>query len=254
MRNVDAVCEEITSKEKALNLLFLSVGTLQVGGETEEGLYYPMALTIYGRNRFISNLLPLLRRGQGLRRVVTTYSAGWEGQIHMDDFQGRQLGLRGTQGHQASITTLALEAHHKTAPEVSFVHNFPGAVESGIARGDIGWLMRFLKTIFAILGSLVHIPLEEAGDRHLFFCTSARFSNGASDAAGGAPLGEELEYARGIDCQPASGVYSVDQNGESAGASVEKLLASFRERSLAEQIMQKIDADVNKALAPSVDK
>lgn len=52
--------------------------------------------------------------------------------------------------HEASITTLALERHHKLAPEVSFVHNFPGVVELGIARGSLGGLTRVLKTIWAI--------------------------------------------------------------------------------------------------------
>ena len=31
IRNVDVVCEEIKSKEKAINLLFLTIGTLQAG-------------------------------------------------------------------------------------------------------------------------------------------------------------------------------------------------------------------------------
>lgn len=30
MRNVDAICSELSSKEKAINLLFLTVGTLQI--------------------------------------------------------------------------------------------------------------------------------------------------------------------------------------------------------------------------------
>ena len=64
------------------------------------------------------------------------------------------------------------------------MHNFPGAVESGIVRGSIGWLVRFLKTVWGVLGSWVHIPLEEAGDRHVFFCTSARSSNGSDEESG----------------------------------------------------------------------
>jgi hypothetical protein len=97
----------------------------------------------------------------------------------------------------ASVMTLALEAHHKAAPEVSFVQNFPGAVESGIARGSSGGLIRVLKTIYAVLGPLVHIPLVEAGDRHLFLCTSARYCAGPEDSTAGVPLVDGLTLARG---------------------------------------------------------
>lgn len=69
----------------------------------------------------------------------------------MDNFQGWDLGLMKNQGHTASITTLALEGHQLAFPNVLYVHNFPGAVESGIGRGSIGFLMRFLKTVFALL-------------------------------------------------------------------------------------------------------
>ncbi|KAF8214084.1 hypothetical protein K438DRAFT_1706355 [Mycena galopus ATCC 62051] len=249
MRNVDEICNELVSKEEVVNLLFLSVGTLESGIKTEEGLHYPSALTIYARNRFIAKLLPLIRRADSLRRVVSVYGATFEGQISMADFQAWKLGRMASQGHDASITTLALEAHHKTAPEVAFIHNFPGAVESGISRGSIGPLMRVLKTIFAVLGPLVHIPLVEAGDRHLFLCTSARFSAGPEDATAGVPLVEGLVLARGTDGQIGSGVYSIDANGDSASPKVEKLLAQLRSQGLVERVRENIESDINAALA-----
>ncbi|KAI9686480.1 MAG: hypothetical protein M1822_003491 [Bathelium mastoideum] len=251
MRNVDEICNELASKEKAINLLFLSVGTLQTGFKTEEGLHYHTALTIYARNRFLSNLLPLVRRADCLRRVVSVFGATMEGRINMNDFQCWNLGRMEAYGHEASVVTLALEAHHKTAPEVSFIHNFPGAVQSGIARGSIGALMRVLKTIFALLGPLVHMPLEEAGDRHLFLCTSARFSAGPEDATAGVPLVEGLDLARGIDGQSGSGVYSIDANGESAKPRVEGLLARLKSEGMVERVWEKIESDVNAALAYS---
>lgn len=206
------------------------------------------ALTTYARNRYIEKLLPLVKRATSLRRVVSVYGATFEGQIDMDHFQGWGFSPMKDQGHTASITTLALEGHQKACPEVSYVHNFPGAVESGIARGSIGWIMRFLKTVFAILGPLVHIPLEEAGQRHLFLCTSARFSAGADDAAPGVPLIEGLEYSRGTTGKPGSGVYSIDANGDSASPKVEKLLAGLREGGAVQKIMDNIACDIGNAL------
>ena len=169
----------------------------------------------------------------------------------MTDFQGWNLGRMAGQGHMASITTLALEAHRKTAPEVSFIHNFPGAVESGIARGSIGPLMRVLKTIFAVLGSLVHIPLAEAGDRHVFFCTSARFSTDPEDPTAGVPLIGEMALAKGTDGQIGSGVYSIDANGESISFKIEKLLAQLRSQGLVERVQENIEFDIVKALSTS---
>lgn len=106
----------------------------------------------------------------------------------------------------ATVKTLALEAHHKTAAKVSFIHDIPGAVESGVARGSIGWLMWFLKTVFAVLGPLVHIRLEEEVNAILSFCTSARFSAGPEDPTGGVTLFDGLDLARGTDGQIGSGV------------------------------------------------
>ena len=170
-------------------------------------MHYPAALTIHARSRFISNLLPLMRRGKGLRRFVSVFGATYEGPISMADFQGWHLGRMENQGHTASIVTLALDAHHGAAPEVSFVHNFPGAVKSGIARGDIGALMRVLKTVFTVLGPLVHVPLVEAGNRHVFLCTSARFPAGPEDGTAGVPLVDGLAVARGSDGLIGSGMY-----------------------------------------------
>ncbi|KAK1079025.1 hypothetical protein LTR48_008255, partial [Friedmanniomyces endolithicus] len=80
MRNVDTVCQEIKRKEKAINLVCLSQGTLyntdgnspasnaqhnnkrqrliEQSTVTDEGLRTPIALTYYSRMRFLTNLSP----------------------------------------------------------------------------------------------------------------------------------------------------------------------------------------------------
>lgn len=70
----------------------------------------------------------------------------------MADFQAWNLGRMKNYSHEASITTPALETNHNAALEVSFLHNFPGAVVSSIAGGQIGGLICFLKTVCAMLG------------------------------------------------------------------------------------------------------
>lgn len=111
--------------------------------------------------------------------------------------------------------------------------------------------MRTLKTIWGILGSLVHIPLEEAGDRHVFLCTSSRFparEDEATAAASGVPLCEGLEVARGIDSSSGSGVYSIDDKGESSGAKIERVVAGLVREGMIETVRGRICSDIEGAL------
>ncbi|THY62930.1 hypothetical protein D6C97_03076 [Aureobasidium pullulans] len=251
MRNVDEICETIKQKEKSVNLLFLTIGTLQTGKTTVEGLHYPAAIAVHARNRFINNLLPLINNATSLRRVISVFIATLEGEIQMDDFQGWHMKLMANRDHAASITTLSLESHHKDNPNVSFVHNFPGVIKSGITRGTSGVVLTALKAVVRIFGSLFYMPAEEAGDRHVFLSTSARYSAGEKDEAAGVPLSvaPDLSFARGTDGKLASGVYSINASGESAGEKVENALASLRSRGMTQKVMDTIDTDIEKALA-----
>ncbi|THW69377.1 hypothetical protein D6D19_08419 [Aureobasidium pullulans] len=242
MRNVDEICETIKQKEKSVNLLFLTIGTLQTGKTTVEGLHYPAAIAVHARNRFINNLLPLINNATSLRRVIS---------IQMDDFQGWHMKLMANRDHAASITTLSLESHHKDNPKVSFVHNFPGVIKSGITRGTSGVVLTALKAVVRIFGSLLYMPAEEAGDRHVFLSTSARYCAGEKDETAGVPLSvaPDLSFARGTDGKLASGVYSINASGESAGVKVEDALASLRSRGMTQKVMDTINTDIEKALA-----
>ncbi|KAI4765022.1 hypothetical protein E4T52_00151 [Aureobasidium sp. EXF-3400] len=253
IRNVDEVCKTIEQNEKTVNLLFLTIGTLQTGQTTVEGLHYPAALAVHARNRFISNLMPLVNNATSLRRVVSVFIATLEGEIQMDDFQGWHMKLMANRDHAASITTLSLESHHKENPNVSFIHNFPGVVKSGITRGTSGPVMTVLKAVVRVFGSLFYMPADEAGDRHVFLATSARYAVGSSNSAAGVPVFvvDGLSLARGTDGRPGSGVYSIDASGESASPKVEAALASLRSRGMVEKVMDTINADTERALAVS---
>lgn len=169
----------------------------------------------------------------------------------MDDFQGWHMKLMANRDHAASITTLSLESHHRDYRKVSFVHNFPGVIKSGITRGTSGVVLTALKAVVRIFGSLFYMPAEEAGDRHVFLSTSARYSVGEKDEAAGVPLSvaPDLSFARGTDGKMASGVYSINASGESAGEKVEEALASLRSRGMTGKVMDTINTDIEKALA-----
>lgn len=214
--------------------------------ETTEGLHVVMALGYFSRNRFIINLLPLIQQAKDLRRVVTVFAGTKEGPIFFDDFQGWNVPFLSGRGHATSLITLSLEAIQKKAPEVSFVHDFPGPVKSGIARGTKGAAFTLMKAVSFVLGPFMYIPNKESGERHLFLATSAKYPASANDSAAGVPLTDGIVVATGTDGKPATGVYSIDQVGESAGPKVEELLAKFRNEGMVEKVWTHTEEELNK--------
>ena len=127
------------------------------------------------------------------------------------------------------------------APTVSFIHDYPGFVKSGLARGTTG-ITWGLMTLAQLLSPLLSIPEQESGARHLFLATSARFraKEGVEEAV---PLGEGVKVARGNDGVEGSGVYSIDQNNDSAGAAVEELLKNYRKEGTMEKVWEMIEEE-----------
>jgi hypothetical protein len=123
---------------------------------------------------------------------------------------------------------MSLEALAKKAPNVSFIHDYPGPVKTGLGRGTTGVAMFLFKTVFKIIGPLINVPSEECGERHLFLVTSAKYP-ADEDAVGnsGVPLEDGVAVANGISGKVGSGVYSIGFDGESTGHKVEELMARF---------------------------
>lgn len=224
MREVDRVCGEIAQREKAINLLFMSQGTLDMHAQTSEGLGLLGALSYYSRIRFMMKLLPLLKLGKGLRRVVSVFTATKEGPFNVEDMDLRHVNLRSimqVRGHGATMMTLGMESLSADAPEVGFVHNFPGFVQTSIGDTMPGLLGVVMRTIGHVSGLFLRIPGDEVGERHLFFATSARFGGSGEGIAM-----DGLQPAKGTDGKVKSGMYSVDEFGEPG--KTEELLAGMR--------------------------
>jgi hypothetical protein len=210
--------------------------------ETEEGMSYIMSLTYFGRMRMAKNLLPLLQRATGLRRVVSSFTGAKEGRVYDDDWQMKEgkVPLTTARGHGATMMTLGLAALAKGAPDVSFVHAFPGTVKTSIVRRDDGAILRMVdlvsKALFFVTG---YTPIVEVGERHTFYSTSARYPPKKSAeqlGAAGVELPEGVSVASGVDGSVGGGVYSVDPYGESADAKVEELLASYTRDGTADKL------------------
>lgn len=207
---------------------------------TAEGLPYIAALTYYGRVRFMVNLLPLLRAATGLRRVVSVFAGTFEGPVFPDDWQGRNVPMSKGRGHVTSMITMAHLKLAEQAPEVSFLQNYPGAVKTNILRGDEGLGMLLMAPVFVLL-RLVHVlpPVsqQECGERQTYYCTSGMYPAAQDgDGAGGVPLPDGLEIARGVDGKTGSGVYSVSWDGEVGKSKVEKIIRENREAGLVDKL------------------
>jgi hypothetical protein len=96
------------------------------------------------------NLLPLLRRATDLRRVVTVFAGSKEGQIVTDDFPAHNLGITSIRGHVTSMMSLGFEAIVKQAPDVSFIHDYPGFVETGLSREIKGPAAAIIRVVFNV--------------------------------------------------------------------------------------------------------
>ncbi|KAI1823887.1 hypothetical protein F4861DRAFT_301313 [Xylaria intraflava] len=246
IKNVDEVCRYIQGREETINLLFLTSGTLTTGKHTTEDLHYPIALGYYCRMRFIANLLPQIRRAPGLRRVVTVLSGGKEGKVFTDDLHGNRVSIMSLRGHIASITTIALSALAKCAPEVSFIHAFPGFVKTDLAREFTGLGATILKAIATpIFACIPSIPIDESGERHLYLATSARFPprDGKGGDAGAVALGAGIGLAVGADGNIGGGVYSIDPEAEGTSQKVQDLMERFAKDKTAEDVWKKTEAE-----------
>lgn len=194
-----------------------------------------MSLAHYSRARFIANLLPLIQRATGLRRVVSVFAGTKEGQVHTDDYQGSKLSILSARGHTATLITLTMAHFAEQAPTVSFVHDFPGHVQSGIGRGFKG-VLGALSKVYDAIGPLFSTPPDEVSERHLFYATSDKYPALSQSKGTAVPLPEGISVAKGIYGKPGSGVYTVDNKGEECGAAVVALLDGLRAKGVAEEI------------------
>ncbi|KAK9241715.1 hypothetical protein V1506DRAFT_574791 [Lipomyces tetrasporus] len=243
IRVVDEVCREIKAKEKVVNLLFLSQGVPSMDrNETSEHLHLLTALTYYSRLRFITNLLPTIQASTALRRIVYVAGGGNEGPLDHTDFPALRVPLAALRGHLCSLVTLGLEAVARTAPDVSFVHDYPGTVRTTLLSRMKGLRGVVIRTYAFVLGWWVCVPLEESGERHLYLATSARFP-AAGKGVLSVPLGEGEEVAVGSTGEVGGGMYSVGWDGESASEGVRELLKGLRETGMVEEVWKHTEGE-----------
>ncbi|RFU26899.1 hypothetical protein B7463_g9453, partial [Scytalidium lignicola] len=235
MKEVDRVCDEIKSKEKKIDILFVSPGYITMGAkeETQEGIDTLHALRYYARLRFIYNLLPLLNASPSAR-VISILAAGKEKPLDTTDLEVRHnYDAIKAAGVATTQMTLALEELARENPSIAFIHKFPGLVNTGVIARFLTnsaagiWFLpaMFAKWVLLPVVNLFITTPDEAGERGLFIATSSRYPPAEpKEGRFSVPLPAGVQVARSsiVRDGKGNGVYRLGEVDESAPDSGEE--------------------------------
>jgi hypothetical protein len=191
--------------------------------ESSEGIDVGLALRYYSRLRFVQNLLPLLDASAS-PRVIAILAGGKEGELDLHDLECKvNFSAIKAAGVGATQITLAFEELAKTHPKITFIHKYPGFVNTGALDKILDSVPGFL-AIPAQLAKWLLVPIlnvfaattkEVAGERGLFLATSARYPPTEPEAPG-VPLPSGVEVAKStiVTDGHGNGVYTLDENDD----------------------------------------
>lgn len=240
IRNVDKICEGIKTREKSLDLLFMTPGGLSLVGrrETSEGLDKLFALRYYARMRFAQKLMPLLEAAEPAPgRVISVLGGGFEGNINPDDLDLKKgYNILSCAMHSVTMTSLAME-HLAASRRASFVHVYPGLVGTNIYTNS------FPSPLAAVynygMWPLMYpfsVNIDESGERHLFHATSERYPSNTIGNDRRLPARGELDPAIGSNGTFGSGAYLMNWKGDTSEAG--KKMQKLRKEGMAERVWE----------------
>jgi NAD(P)-dependent dehydrogenase (short-subunit alcohol dehydrogenase family) len=214
MKNVDEACREIQAREKRVNLLFMTCGYFTFTGrdETPEGLDKKFALHYYSRMRFINQLQPLLdsAAANSLSRVVSILDpqVGLRLTPNFADLSLKtSFSLKNCALHASAMTNLTFARLASQHPKTSYVHAYPGFVDTGAGRDAWGAFEPLAKPLLWLLKVTMQVKPAESGERHFFAATSHLYPSKAASA--GTPTA-----VTGSDTVKGSGSYLLNWNGD----------------------------------------
>ncbi|RGP75388.1 short chain dehydrogenase reductase family [Fusarium sporotrichioides] len=200
------VCDVIKTKEKSVDLLFLSTGYAPFTNrkDTPEGFDISQILRYHSRILFVLHLLPLLNAAEN-PRVISVLAGGMErSPVQLDDIDLKRPGnFNVVKAHtQATdMNTLFLEHLANENSNVTFVHSCPGWVNTGNVRRGLdpntilAWIIwLFLEPLISILS----FSDEESGQRYLFQSTSAAFGGRGTTWSGEVGVNSHGEKDNGL--------------------------------------------------------
>ncbi|KAK9236973.1 hypothetical protein V1525DRAFT_405206 [Lipomyces kononenkoae] len=251
IKNADIVSDLIATKERKLDLIFLSTGFLSGAGrqETSEGIDTLCALSYYVRLRLIYKLLPLLSASPH-PRVVSILAGGSERDIDIEDLQVRKdYTLIKAIRTCTTQTTLAFEELAKSYPTITFCHVHPGFVVTGILN-KFTHTAKGMWTLPATLARWTFIPvvqlfgrsIEDAGEWGAFVSTSAKYPPAKpkqKDVGIALTEGDTIAQSTVVnDDGQGNGVYRLNNYGENVNNECDAILANYRQNHVGEKIWE----------------
>ncbi|KAF8066499.1 NAD(P)-binding protein [Lyophyllum atratum] len=170
MKNVESVTKELLTRMPKINFLVMSPGYMTMRGrdETEEGIDKKFAVHYYARYKFITDLLPALKKAKEAgedSKVLSVLAAGKGAEIDLED-----LGLKKTfsapkVAFQApTYNDLMQQEFAARNPGISFIHAYPGAVRTSLmASSDSKWISASSPIVLGLLYPFT-TSLQETGD------------------------------------------------------------------------------------------
>jgi NAD(P)-dependent dehydrogenase (short-subunit alcohol dehydrogenase family) len=211
IKNVDWISKKFGERETRLDLLFMSPGFLPVGGpickflmlfrnsriptdensDNDEGIDTCMSLSYYARIRLTTNLLPLLRSATS-PRVLSVLAGGKERRLYTQDLSLQQnYSFLIVIDQTTTMHTLTFERLATENPTISFLHSYPGWVQTDIVQnawlsgtGRSRWLISLVSWMLRLLFLLIATTVDECGERQAFLATSLRYSPKKGGVAG----------------------------------------------------------------------
>ncbi|KAJ7151993.1 NAD(P)-binding protein [Mycena filopes] len=185
--NAKRTAASILTRFPRVNLLFLTAGEVSLKGldVTEEGVDAQMSALYYSKWAFTDALLPGLRAAAEAgedARVAAVHTAGRGGPIDVED-----LGLIKTvgRGMGALDIDLACTGFAEHNPGISFMHNFPGTVDTPLLRKSPSAVLRAVHYVrYLLFPTLLFraMSIQDCGEYQLYGLLQARA--GASRAGG----------------------------------------------------------------------
>ncbi|KIY62417.1 NAD(P)-binding protein [Cylindrobasidium torrendii FP15055 ss-10] len=186
MRNVQAVCKQISGLVDHVNLLSLSAGYMTTDlrrDETDEGIDKLLSMRYYHRFKFILELLPLLERAAAAGQIahaMTMLTISWMNfTLDLDDLDMRKnYTFYRAAAHPAAYNDIMVEEFSKRHPTVAFTHITPGMVSTPGVNRLFDWKpMILLKPFILLLDYLFAERVEVAAEYFLYGLLHAENGN-----------------------------------------------------------------------------
>jgi len=115
---------------------------------------------------------------------VSVLAGGDEGKLFTSDLDLKNNhSFTNDLGHFCTMHTLSFEKLAETNPSISFLHVYPGLVDTGIVERLLGtanggftyYLAQIAKYLVVPIVRLFSIPIQQVGERGLFHATSPKY-------------------------------------------------------------------------------